>query len=50
MENKNTKEKHFTLRIDAEVYEKIKGYAKEDSRSAAKEIEYILKEYIDKRK
>ncbi len=50
MQNKNNEEKRFTLRINANVYEKIQQYAIEDSRSAAKEIEYILKEYIDKRK
>ncbi len=50
MENKNNEEKRFTLRINANVYEKIQQYAIEDSRSAAKEIEFILKEYIDKRK
>lgn len=43
-------ERQFTLRINADVFEKIQQYAVEDSRSAAKEIEYILKEYIDKRK
>ena len=50
MQNKNNEEKRFTLRINANVYEKIQQYAIEDSRSAANEIEYILKEYIDKRK
>ena len=50
MQNKNNEEKRFTLRINANVYEKIQQYAVEDSRSAAKEIEFILKEYIDKRK
>lgn len=50
MENKNNEEKRFTLRINVNVYEKIQQYAIEDSRSAAKEIEFILKEYIDKRK
>ena len=43
-------ERQFTLRINADVFEKIQQYAIEDSRSAAKEIEFILKEYIDKRK
>ena len=50
MEKKNNEEKRFTLRINANVYEKIQQNAIEDSRSAAKEIEFILKEYIDKRK
>ena len=49
MQNKSNEEKRFTLRINANVYEKIQQYAIEDSRSAAKEIEFILKEYIDKR-
>lgn len=43
-------ERQFTLRINADVFEKIQQYAIEDSRSVAKEIEFILKEYIDKRK
>lgn len=42
-------EKQFTLRINADVYEKVKQYAKEDGRSAAKQIEFILKQYVMQR-
>lgn len=39
--------KRFTLRIDAEIFEKIKEQSSENKRSIAKEIEYILEKYLD---
>ena len=35
-------EKVFTLRINTEVFEKVKKAAQKDKRSISKEIEYIL--------
>lgn len=35
----------YTLRIDEEVLNNIRVFAKEDSRSLNMEIEYILKQY-----
>lgn len=45
--NKNDKytpdsEKRFTLRINKEIFEKVKASAEKNRRSVAKEIEYIL--------
>ena len=40
----------YQLRIDSEVINKIKEFAEEDGRSLNKEIEYILKQYINNRK
>ena len=37
-----SKEKRFTLRMDAELFERIKESAEKNRRSIAKEIEYIL--------
>ena len=36
----------FTMRIDTELLEQIKAEAAKNKRSAAKEIEYILEQYI----
>lgn len=36
----------FTMRIDTELLEQIKAEAEKNKRSAAKEIEYILEQYI----
>jgi hypothetical protein len=41
-------QKRFTLRIDAEIFDKIKEQADSNKRSIAKEIEYILEKYVDK--
>lgn len=40
----------FLLRIDSDVIAKIKKQADFDGRSVNKEIEYILKEYLDEHK
>lgn len=37
--------KRFTLRIDNQIYETVKQSAKQNRRSAAKEIEYALSIY-----
>ena len=36
----------FTMRINRELLEQIKAEAEKNKRSAAKEIEYILEQYI----
>lgn len=41
-------EKVFTLRINAEIFEKVKKAAEEDKRSISKEIEYILDTALSK--
>ncbi|MEC5422083.1 DUF6364 family protein [Virgibacillus sp. C22-A2] len=41
--------KRFTLRIDADVLDKVKEQAEDNKRSMAKEIEYILEKYLDKK-
>lgn len=37
----------FTMRIDSELLDKIKAEASKNKRSAAKEIEFILEQYIE---
>lgn len=41
-----TDETRFTLRIDTELYERIKEIAKANKRSCAKQIEFILDEWM----
>lgn len=43
-----TEQKRFTLRIDERVFEKVKARAEKNKRSVAKEIEFILDEYLEK--
>ncbi len=38
--------RRFTLRIDAQILEEIEERAKNNKRSMAKEIEYILENYL----
>lgn len=40
--------KRFTLRMDADILEKIKEQAEQNKRSMAKEIEYILEKHLEK--
>ena len=42
-----TEETRFTLRIDADILEKVKEQAQKSRRSTAKEIEFILAEYFE---
>lgn len=42
----NNKEKRFTLRMDAELFETIKQLAEQNKRSIAKQIEYMLDEEL----
>lgn len=42
----NNKEKRFTLRMDAELFEIIKQLAEQNKRSIAKQIEYMLDEEL----
>lgn len=39
--------KAYSLRIDSEIMDKIKIIAKKENRYANKQIEYILKKYIE---
>lgn len=41
------KNKAYSLRIDADVMDKMKIIADNNSRSKNKEIEYALKKYVD---
>ena len=47
MADKYTKEGYhrFTLRIDENLYAKVKVLAEQDKRSVAKEIEFILEQH-----
>ena len=36
----------FTLRINTKIWEKLKKIAAANRRSAAKEVEYIIEQYI----
>lgn len=38
----------FTLRIPSDLLEKVRLLAKKNGRSVNKEIEYVLKDYVDK--
>ena len=40
--------KVYTLRIDANLFEKIKESAHKNKRSIAKEIEYVLEKHYSK--
>lgn len=42
----NESETRFTLRIDTELLNKIKARTKKTKRSTAKEIEFILEQWI----
>lgn len=39
-------EKRFTLRMDEKIFNKVKGRAEKNKRSVAKEIEFILEQYL----
>lgn len=39
-------QKRFTLRMDADLFKEIEKRAEENKRSIAKEIEYLLENYI----
>ena len=41
------KNKAYSLRIDADIMDKMKIIADNNSRSKNKEIEYALKKYVD---
>lgn len=40
-------QKRFTLRMDEELFEKVKASAKENKRSIGKEIEFVLDQYFE---
>lgn len=40
-------DKRFTLRIDENLFNKLKELAERDKRSIAKEIEHLLEKYIE---
>lgn len=39
-------QKRFTLRMDAKLFEVVKKQAEKNKRSIAKEIEYLLEQYL----
>ncbi|UAT29462.1 Arc family DNA-binding protein [Bacillus badius] len=41
-----TDRKRFTLRMDAELFERIEKLAEKNKRSIAKEIEYLLDQHL----
>ena len=45
MESQNAR---FTLRINKELYDQIKFIAEKNKRSLAKQIEYMLEQYVNK--
>lgn len=45
MNNKDGKVKIFTLRLNKDLFEKVKQNAVKNKRSIAKQIEYYLEEY-----
>jgi hypothetical protein len=45
-----TDQKRFTLRIDNDILEKVKERAEENKRSMAKEIEFMLENYLKETK
>lgn len=42
--------KQITLRIEKNLYEEVKNLAKSESRPVSKQIEYIIKKYLEIRK
>ena len=47
MLNLSSDKTNFVLRIDKSIMDKIREIAKNESRSLNKEIEFILKQYIE---
>jgi hypothetical protein len=43
-------QKRFTLRMDADLFKEIEKKADENKRSIAKEIEYLLENYLKNEK
>ena len=41
------KEKRFTLRMNINLFEKVKELAMKNKRSVAKEIEFALEKYVE---
>ncbi len=39
---------HFTMRINTKLWEKVKELAFKNKRSAVKQVEFILEEYLEK--
>lgn len=46
----DNKDKRFTLRLDLELFNKVKKIAEENKRSTAKQIEYILEKCLNQNK
>ncbi|AGR47581.2 putative Arc-like DNA binding domain [Brevibacillus phage Osiris] len=40
-------EKRFTLRMDADLFERIKEQAEKNKRSVAKEIEFLIEKHLE---
>lgn len=47
MAGKYEDRKAFSLRIEVDLYEKIKKSAEKNKRSVAKEIEFALEKYVE---
>ena len=45
MNNSDSKMKTYTLRIDTELFNKVRQKAQENKRSITKEIEYLLEKF-----
>lgn len=45
-----SEQKRFTLRIDKNIFDKVQSRAEKNKRSVAKEIEYILDEYMEEKR
>lgn len=43
-------EKRFTLRMNQRIFDKVSEQAKKNKRSIAKEIEYIIEQYLVEKK
>lgn len=41
-----SQEKRFTLRMDADLFERVKKLAEKNKRSIAKEIEYLIEQHL----
>ena len=44
-----TEQKRFTLRMDNDLFERVKDQAEVNKRSIAKEIEYLIEKYFQEK-
>ena len=50
MENKEKAKKQIPLRLSAELYKELAGWAEDELRSVNGQIEYLLRECVKRRK